>query len=62
MNSSSLTSKGPVSGPKHAIKYSSHMLKRYSVPKRNVNLLKELRDCNTETYAPIELVCKRFGK
>ncbi|XP_054267940.1 atrial natriuretic peptide-converting enzyme-like isoform X2 [Macrosteles quadrilineatus] len=59
VTSSNLTIKGSI-GSKHTIKYSSHTLKRYSVPKRNLNLLKELRDCNTENFAPIELGCSSF--
>lgn len=62
LNSSNLAFKGSSAGSKHSIKYTSHTLKRYSVPKRNTNLLKELRDCNSENFNPIELSCSNFGK
>ncbi|KAG8322784.1 hypothetical protein J6590_015775 [Homalodisca vitripennis] len=60
VNASNLAIKGSAPGTKLTIKYTSHPLKRYTVPKRHPNLLKELRDCNTENYAPIELACSNF--
>ncbi|XP_046674346.1 atrial natriuretic peptide-converting enzyme-like [Homalodisca vitripennis] len=61
VNASNLAIKGSAPGTKLTIKYTSHPLKRYTVPKRHPNLLKELRDCNTENYAPIELACSNFA-